>query len=132
MGTNKECIEELEAGIGEVQDRLHRIELSMVDILRHLEEILNRLSGVLFANQESPTHGNPNWEGHNGGQIVVSSKTAKLEFPRFFGDDPTEWFSFFEFQNTLEAQKVSLASYHLEGEANQWWQWICRTFQEEG
>jgi len=29
-------------------------------------------------------------------------------------------------------QKVSLASYHLEGEANQWWQWIRRTFQEEG
>ena len=39
---------------------------------------------------------------------------------------------FFEFQNTPEAQKVSLASYHLEGEANQWWQWIRRTFQEEG
>ena len=38
----------------------------------------------------------------------------------------------FEFQNTPEAQKVSLASYHLEGEANQWWQWIRRTFQEEG
>jgi hypothetical protein len=39
---------------------------------------------------------------------------------------------FFEFQNTLEIQKVSLASYHLEWEANQWWQWIRRTFQKEG
>ena len=39
---------------------------------------------------------------------------------------------FFEFQNTPEAQKVFLASYHLEGEDNQWWQWIRRTFQEEG
>ena len=29
-------------------------------------------------------------------------------------------------------QKVSLASYHLEGEASQWWQWIRKTFQEEG
>ena len=47
-----------------------------------------------------------------------------------------EWFNrvnqFFEFQNTPEAQKVSLTSYHFEGEANQWWQWIRRTFQEEG
>ncbi|XP_035546606.1 uncharacterized protein LOC118348648 [Juglans regia] len=68
--------------------------------------------------------------------MVVSSKTAKLEFPRFSGDDPTEWFNrvnqFFEFQNTPEAQRVSLASYHLEGEANQWWQWIRRTLREEG
>jgi hypothetical protein len=38
---------------------------------------------------------------------------------------------FLEFQSTPKTQKVSLASYHLEGEANQWWQWIRRTFQEE-
>ncbi|KAJ0037755.1 hypothetical protein Pint_22708 [Pistacia integerrima] len=33
---------------------------------------------------------------------------------------------------TAEAQKVSMAAYHLEGEANQWWQWIRRTFRDEG
>ena len=107
----------------------------MADKLRHLDETLNRPSDVLLANQEPPNHGNPNQEGHNGRRLVVSSKTKKLEFPRFSEDDPIEWFNcvnqFFEFQNTLEAQKVSLASYHLEGEANQWWQWIHRTFQEE-
>jgi hypothetical protein len=25
-----------------------------------------------------------------------------------------------------------VAAYHLEGEANQWWQWIGRTFRDEG
>jgi len=25
-----------------------------------------------------------------------------------------------------------LASYHLEEEANQWWQWLHKTFQDEG
>lgn len=25
-----------------------------------------------------------------------------------------------------------MAAYDLEGEANQWWQWIRRTFREEG
>ncbi|XP_035544589.1 uncharacterized protein LOC118347983 [Juglans regia] len=136
MGTNKERIEHLEAGLGEVQEGLHRMELGMADRLRHVEETLNRLSDVLLANQEPPNQGNPNREGHNGGQLVVSSKTAKLEFPRFSGDDPKEWVNrvnqFFEFQNTPDNQKVTLASYHLEGEANQWWQWIRRTFQEEG
>ncbi|KAJ0025410.1 hypothetical protein Pint_08014 [Pistacia integerrima] len=47
---------------------------------------------------------------------------AKLEFPRYSGDDPTEWFNrvdqFFEFQGTIETKKVSLASFHLEGEAS--------------
>ncbi|XP_034707028.1 uncharacterized protein LOC117930485 [Vitis riparia] len=130
MGTNKERIEQLEDG-------LHRMELGMADRLRQVEENLNRLSDVLLANPKNPILGSiTNREGNGGGRLVVSSKTAKLEFPRFSGDDPTEWFNrvnqFFEFQNTPEAQKVSLASYHLEGEANQWWQWIHRTFQEEG
>lgn len=28
-------------------------------------------------------------------------------------------------------QKDALASYHLEGETNQWWQWIRRTYQND-
>ena len=101
MGTNKERIEQLEAGLGGVQEGLHRIELGMADRLLHVEETLNRLSDVLLAIQENPIHINHYREGNEGGRVVVSSKTAKLEFPRFSGDDPTEWFNrvnqFFEF-----------------------------------
>ena len=64
------------------------------------------------------------------------SKLAKLEFPRYFDNDPTKWLNkvdqFFEYQGTTKAQKVSLDLFHLEGEANQWWQWLCRDFKEEG
>jgi hypothetical protein len=136
MGTNKERIEHLEIVLGEVQDGLHRMEIDIADRHRHLEETLNRLSDILLANQEPTNHGNQYREGHDGGRQIVSSKTAKIVFPRFSGDDPTEWFNrvnqFFEFQNIFETQKVSLASYHLEGEANQWWKWIHMNFQEEG
>jgi hypothetical protein len=86
VGTNKERIEQLEDG-------LHRMELGMADRLWHLEETLNRLSDVLLANQEPLNHGNQHREGHDGGRLVVSSKTAKLEFPRFSRDDSTEWFT---------------------------------------
>ncbi|KAL6312286.1 hypothetical protein AAG906_017119 [Vitis piasezkii] len=100
------------------------------------KERIERLEDGLQDGARIPSGSITNREGNGGGRLVVSSKTAKLEFPRFSGDDPTEWFNrvnqFFEFQNTPEAHKVSLASYHLEGEANQWWQWIRRTFQEEG
>ena len=63
----------------------------MTDKLHHLEETINRLSDVLLADYVSTTQGNNHRDSHTGGQLVVSSKTAKLEFPRFSGDDPTEW-----------------------------------------
>jgi hypothetical protein len=34
---------------------------------------------------------------------------------------------FFEYLDTVENQKVAMVAYHLEGEANQWWQWLRRT-----
>jgi len=82
MGTNKERIEQLEDG-------LHQMELGMADRLQHLEDTLNRFSDVLLANQEPPNQGNQQREGQEGGWLIVSSKTARLEFPRFLGDDPT-------------------------------------------
>ncbi|CAL1377178.1 unnamed protein product [Linum trigynum] len=63
-------------------------------------------------------------------------KLARLEFPTFARGDPTVWFSrveqFIEFQDVPEEQRVNLASYHLEGDANQWWQWLRRTYRTEG
>ncbi|KAA8538684.1 hypothetical protein F0562_028292 [Nyssa sinensis] len=35
-------------------------------------------------------------------------------------------------EGTAETQKVPIAAYHLEREANQWWQWLRRTLWEEG
>lgn len=66
MGTNKERIEQLECGLGAVQEGLHRIEFGMNDKLHHLEETLNRLSNVLLSNSESSNHSNqpprkPRW-----------------------------------------------------------------------
>ncbi|KAF2310237.1 hypothetical protein GH714_007360 [Hevea brasiliensis] len=88
--------------------------------------ISNRISQNL-TNQE---------ESRDGGRPLVSAKLAKLEFPKYSGDDPTEWFTrvdqFFEYQGTPDSEKVSLASYHLWGEANEWWQWLRRTHTEAG
>ncbi|GJV54173.1 putative mitochondrial protein [Tanacetum coccineum] len=70
------------------------------------------------------------------GRLMFYSKLTKLEFPIYRGDeDPTEWFTkvdqFFKNQGTPVTQKVSLASYHLLGEANQWWRWLRKAYQEE-
>ena len=31
----------------------------------------------------------------------------------------------------MDEHKVTLAAYHLEGEANQWWQWMQRAYEEK-
>ncbi|XP_035547176.1 potassium transporter 19-like [Juglans regia] len=56
---------------------------------------------------------------------------VKLDFPRFAGEDPIVWLDrakqYFATQEIQGRKKVLLASYHLEGEANQWWQWYNRS-----
>lgn len=102
-----------------VQDGLPCLEVGIVDKLYHLEATLNPLLDLLLPNQESPSHATHHREHNREGRHMVSSKTVKLEFSRFSGDNPTEWFNrmnqIFEFQNTPEAQRVAMASYHLEG-----------------
>ena len=54
-------------------------------------------------------------------------KLAKLDFPRYDGSkDPTLWIfraeQFFEFQGTSLEDQVKLAAYHLEKDAQLWYQ----------
>lgn len=139
MASNKERIEVLEAGLGGLQEGMQRIELAVADKLHQLEDTINKISEALLSSEASPSHHNheregfsrtykedtnngKNQEDSDGGRQVFSSKMAKLEFPKYAGDDPTEWVDqvaqFFEYQGTPDNQKVSFASFHLEGEAN--------------
>jgi hypothetical protein len=157
LETNKERIENLEASLGGLQNNFNRMEAGVTDKLHHIEDVLSKLSEVMLSNPNAlvnntvgtnpsdPATSSPNGRPRSlreesrdvteGGRPMFSSKLASLEFPRFSGDDSTEWFTrvdqFFEFQGTIEAQKVSLASFHLQGEANQWWQWLRRSYREE-
>jgi len=118
MFTNKEYIESLEARLGGLQDGMHRMELGMADKFSQLEATLNHISEMFFSNKESTNHGTheqdtysrSHKDNNEGPRLVVSSKTAKLEFSKFSWGDPTEWFArvdqFFEFQTMAEAQKV--------------------------
>ena len=130
MASNKERIEALETELGGVQDGLQQMKLGMADKFNHLEATIQKLSEALLSTNSSSSHNNhereipPRFyreevEGYNP---LTSSKTTRLDFPKYSGGDPIEWFSkvdqFFEFKGTLETYKVSLASYHLEGEAN--------------
>ncbi|KAH9671354.1 hypothetical protein KPL70_017338 [Citrus sinensis] len=125
-----------------MQDKMQRMELGVNDKLAHIEETLSKLAESFHTSKDAPSINNnietsrPNREDKDGRRQQFQSRVAKLEFPRYAGNDPTEWFNrvdqFFEYQGSTEDQKVVLASFHLEGEANQWWQWLRKSYQEEG
>jgi hypothetical protein len=116
-------------GLGGLQDGMSRLELNIVDRIHQMESNINKLTEALLSNKEGSSsntndrnrrtrHNREEFiEKINGGRQMFSSKLAKLEFPIYSGNDPTEWFNiidqFFEYQGTTEAQKVSLTSFHL-------------------
>jgi hypothetical protein len=64
-----------------------------------------------------------------------SNGYTKLDFSCYSGDDPTVWINrviqYFDYKQISEEQRVSLAAFHLESEANQWWQWLKKLYKEE-
>ncbi|RVW63028.1 Retrovirus-related Pol polyprotein from transposon 17.6 [Vitis vinifera] len=94
MATNKERIEQLEAGLGGLQDGMSRMELGLTDKLHQMEETIHRLSEALLSNKEGSSSNTNDRNGRvrnnrdnskeqmEGGQQMFLSKLAKLEFPR--------------------------------------------------
>lgn len=50
---------------------------------------------------------------------------VRMEFPWLTGIDPQVWIDhaqqYFDAQGVEKSEKVQIASFYLEGEANQWW-----------
>lgn len=139
MSTNKERIENPEHNVSDIQDHLSRMELSTVDKLHQLENVIRRLINTLVLNRESSSSHQTNQPFPtriDGSRPVFHSRMAKLDFPTYSGDNPTEWLNrveqLFNFQHTEEEHKVSFASFYLEDEANQWWPWLKKAYREEG
>ncbi|CAA0830099.1 Unknown protein, partial [Striga hermonthica] len=57
-----------------------------------------------------------------------ASTRSKIVMPTFTGTDPDAWLSravqFFEINDVPRYERVQIAAYHLDGEANVWWQWV--------
>jgi hypothetical protein len=69
-------------------------------------------------------HDNPLFDN----QGAIQGRTIRLEFPRFDGSEESEWIlraqQFFDYYLTPEHQRVQLASFHMEGKALTWYQWL--------
>jgi hypothetical protein len=61
------------------------------------------------------------------GDNSIHTRALRLDFPRFDGSDPAGWLyraeQFFEYHQTQAIQQIRIASFHLEGDALQWYRW---------
>lgn len=61
-------------------------------------------------------------------QSLFLKTPFKMDNPRFDGNDALGWIftinSFFNFHNTQEKQRISIASFYLDGPALNWHQWM--------
>ncbi|KAF2298467.1 hypothetical protein GH714_023683 [Hevea brasiliensis] len=140
-GNQQERIENLEVGLGQLQDNLSKIERGLSEELQQIKAAITKFSELSLPSKDASSSASDrsiqnrtHQDGaREGGRPLYSAKLAKLEFSKYPGDDPTEWFmrvhQFFEYQGTPDSEKVSLASYHLR---NEWWQWLRRTHTEAG
>ena len=103
-------------------------------IVKRIVEIYSKLASLSFHHKEgeNSNHGK-HLEGrgsHSGLHLGSGHSYAprlKLNFPWFIGiEDPTSWIcwveQFFWFHDTTGEDEVALASFHLEGKAQLWYQ----------
>jgi hypothetical protein len=135
----------------EMDDRVTQLEQSVQSLTKGQDQILARLAEIFeelsiqkkFRREEGETSRGKNCEGEGENSHAhtgewpppITHRHVKLDFPRFNGEeDPTVWVcraeQFFRFQGTQEEDKTSLASFHLEGEAQLWYQILLQEKRE--
>ena len=138
-------IDRLETEIGSIaaeQDRkFQELQETLMQAITSMNTRLDQISGNQSLERGESSHdgGGSRRFNYRGPRDSTESygavipRVTKLDFPRFNGsEDPMSWIcrveQFFEFQKIAEEEKVPLATYHLEGEAQLWYQIL----KEEG
>lgn len=95
-----------------------------------LEDLSHGSRQELGENFNAAAPNRPPTNGNGDGSQPFQTRTARLAFPRFDGVDPSRWVyrveQLFLHQQTPNTQKLLLASFHLEGQALQWYRWVER------
>jgi hypothetical protein len=150
MSTQKDRIEKLETDVQKLVEentkRFAGVDKALENIASSIKELSIGFSGGLNKNngensqnssKESRDTHHSSGHGHHRDRKEDGSYVCplKMDFPRFFGEEPIIWLDrvaqYFELQQTLEEQKVTLAAFYLEGEANQWWQWLKKIYAQD-
>ncbi|GKC56058.1 reverse transcriptase [Tanacetum coccineum] len=138
----QESINELKAAIVEIKEGMKTFLVSQKLLSDEVNKIKN-VEGTSQNGQNSASQqngGNPHNSGGGGGQNYKTSthsygRLAKIEFPKFSGDDVKGWIyrcnQFFKIDGIKERDKIQLASMHVYDKALIWHQQFCKRFGED-
>ncbi|XP_024031413.1 uncharacterized protein LOC112094537 [Morus notabilis] len=104
--------------------------MAMVDA--RLEDLQSQIQGspVDEGGFSAPTHPVPPLAGTpiEGNELSPVLRSMKIEVPQFDGSDPTGWVfqteEFFYFHGTPDHLRLRIVSFHMEGRAAAWYQWM--------
>lgn len=101
----------------------HQLSLgeSMLSMILKIDELFHRVSPLLSASATSSSTPQPH-------PVPASNHRMKLDVPRFDGSDPLGWIfkinQFFEFHGTSEQERLTIASFYMDGRALAWFKWM--------
>jgi len=98
------------------------------EVLHRLKEVCVRLT-TLENRSSSP----PPSPGPRNPMVTVQRYRLQLDIPRFEGHDPHGWLfkitQFFEYHLTPMEERITVASFYLDGLALAWYQWMYENNQ---
>lgn len=109
----------------EVLDEIKNSIAGLTQLITTLNSKYERLSEKVNFSSSSPTHQQPPLLQNP--HLNFRAFQPKLDFPKFFGEEPESWIykceKFFELNAIDDSQKLRLASLHLEEKAMNWYRW---------
>ncbi|CAA0829019.1 cysteine-rich RLK (RECEPTOR-like protein kinase) 8, partial [Striga hermonthica] len=157
-----ESVRSLGNGQHVVNQNMAKLELMIPDLAGQLERVnrhtrRSRTSRSTMAGTDSSTssrddndersretratrttrhHGDRRAHGHRRHREKHASAKPKITMTTFEGVDPDAWLSravqFFEINEVHKSERVQIAAYYLDGEANTWWQWVSHVYKNKG
>ncbi|XP_028181354.1 uncharacterized protein LOC114368228 [Glycine soja] len=124
--TRKTTTDRLEDAITRLSNSQTTLLDKHADLVDKYSELSGKVDTILdHLHLRSPAREHPGSSSH-----FHQRNSVKLDIPRFDGRDPMGWIfkisQLFEYQNTPEEERITVASFYLDGAALSWYQWMFR------
>ena len=115
-----------------LEEAISKLTISLNDTLHNLMHKINELISNL-QKPEPISHSPSSSLAIPSTATPSSSHRMKLEVPRFDGANPLGWIfkinQFFEYHVTPEHERLTIASFYMDGRALAWFQWMTSNRQ---
>jgi len=117
-----------EGSLTHLEDFLTRLGDTMHSLTLKMDKLLHRVSPVTLVSVATLAQAH-----HHQPFFLATNHKMKLEVPRFDGTKPLGWIfkinQYFEYHNTPDKDRLTIASFYMEGRALAWFQYMTNNAQ---